>query len=175
MSFTFLGEVRMFGFTFPPVGWALCDGQVMPISQNESLFSLLGVNFGGDGRSTFGLPNLQGCVPVGAGQGPGLESYDVGTAGGEESVTLLLNELPSHSHSLNAFVGRGANVNAPSSGSSLSSSEGGLVYDLAGSSQQSMDPSVIVGAGGSQPHNNLMPGLVLNFCIALNGIYPARS
>jgi microcystin-dependent protein len=176
MSDPFLGEIRPVGFNFAPVGWALCDGQIMSISQNTALFSLLGTNFGGNGVSTFGLPNLQGCFPLHVGQGNGLSTYVVGESGGADSVTLTQQQMPSHAHTPQASVGTGS-TNSPSGaiwaqphfGRSLDQ-----VYDAAGGLAP-MSSSILGSTGSSQPHNNLSPYLVINFVIALQGIFPARS
>jgi microcystin-dependent protein len=174
MSDQFLAEIRVFPFGFAPQGWALCNGQLMPISQNTALFSLLGTYYGGDGKSTFALPNLQGSIPMQWGQGPGLSSRDLGERAGEASVTLLASELPVHGHTLSGFAGRGANTNSPGPGVTLSSSQGNFVYDTAAPSQ-AMSGAALGVIGSGQPHNNLPPYLTLNFCIALQGIYPPRS
>lgn len=172
----FVGEIRAFGFNFAPTGWALCDGQLISISQNTALFSLLGTSYGGDGRSTFALPNLQGSVPLGMGQGSGLSFRGLGETGGEDSLTLLATEMPAHSHGFKAFVGRGAtNANDPATGDALTTSADGLAYVAAAPSGAALDPRTLAASGGGQPHNNLMPYLTLNFCIALQGVYPPRS
>jgi microcystin-dependent protein len=176
MSDNFLAEIRIFPFNFAPKGWAVCDGQLLPISQNTALFSLLGTTYGGDGKSNFGLPNLMGLAPMQAGQGPGLSLRDLGEPGGEQSVTLLASQMPAHAHSLQAFEGRGSNVNAPSPAVTLSTSPGNFVYDSATPNPFApMFQGELSTNGGNQPHNNLMPFLTLNFCIALQGIYPPRS
>jgi microcystin-dependent protein len=159
----------MFGFNFAPTGWALCDGQLLPISQNTALFSLLGTTYGGDGKSTFALPDLQGNVPLHPGQGQGLSLYDLGQAGGESAVTLLTSEMPVHTHSFTAteevvnennvtnnFFGAGESRYAPPA------------------NVTQMAPQALPPAGGSLPHNNMMPYLVVNFCIALQGVFPPR-
>jgi microcystin-dependent protein len=173
----FVAEIRIFPFNFAPNGWAMCNGQILPISQNTALFALIGTFYGGNGTSNFALPNFQGVVPVHAGQGPGLSQRFIGESSGEEDVTLLATELPAHNHQLKAFVGRGAdNLNAPSAGDSLTTSLGGDVYVTSNPvSGQILNPNTLSPAGGNQPHNNLMPYLTLNFCIALVGIFPARS
>lgn len=172
MSEPFVGEIDIFGFNFAPRGWAFCNGQVMPISQNTALFSLLGTFYGGDGISTFALPNLQGSVPVHQGQGSGLSDIFQGQSGGEETVTLITSELPQHSHTAACNNSQADSVTpggeewAPEvAGSNAYSSTAGSV----------MSPTALASAGGGQPHNNLQPYLVLNFCIALLGIFPARS
>jgi len=176
MSDPFLGEIRIVGFNFAPTGWAQCNGQLLPISQNTALFSLLGTFYGGDGRSTFALPNLQGSAPMNQGQGPGLSLRDLGETGGESTVTLLQTEMPVHSHSLS-----GATQAADSTGDQASPANAYLArtgrehaYSAAGALNTSMG-QLTDAAGGSQPHNNLSPYLVLNFIIAMQGIFPARS
>jgi microcystin-dependent protein len=179
MTDQFLAEIRIFPFNFAPLGWALCNGQVLPISQNTALFSLLGTNFGGDGRSTFGLPNLQGCIPVDQGQGPGLSPYDVGQTGGVATVTLLTQQNPIHIHSLAAD--REAATSASPAGAIYmrghytAATNGAILAYTAQAPATAMNPIAIAPAGGSQPHNNMMPYLTLNFCIALTGIFPPRS
>ncbi|MEA2301264.1 MAG: hypothetical protein QOE44_1799 [Solirubrobacteraceae bacterium] len=178
MADPFVAEIRIFPFNFAPTGWATCDGQLLPISQNTALFSLLGTSYGGDGRSTFGLPDLQGRVPVSQGQGPGLSSYAVGEALGSDTVTLLDGEMPAHSHVLSAEDPsiQGADQSAPSSTSVLAASTGGFAYQPNASTQPvQMNPAAVATLGGSQPHNSLQPYLTLTFCIALQGVYPPRS
>jgi len=176
MTDQFVAEIRLFGFTFPPSGWALCNGQLLPISQNTALFSLLGTTYGGDGKSTFALPDLRGRAPlhVGGNQpGPGLSAYLLGETGGVEHLTLLESELPAHSHQLRAATQDPADVNIPSSTASFASSTGGTLYQSTADTQ--LAPQALAPAGGSLPHNNLQPYLTLNFCIALQGIFPPRS
>lgn len=178
MADPFVAEIRIFPFTFAPTGWAFCDGQLVTISQNTALFSLLGTTYGGDGKSNFALPDLQGRVPIHTGQGPGLSLYDLGEALGSDTVTLLQSEIPAHAHTLGAEdpgIG-GADQSAPSPTSVLAQSTGGFAYRPDASSQPVQMNQKAVGAlGGSQPHNNLQPYLALNFCIALQGIYPPRG
>ena len=174
MSDPFLGEIRMVGFNFAPHGWAFCNGQIMPIQQNTALFSLLGTMYGGNGTSTFGLPNLQGNVPLGQGQGPGLSDYVIGQTGGEPSVTLLNSELPQHNHLVAASSGVASSTEP--AGNVLARSASGLTaYSSTGTVNTVLAPSLIGLAGGSQPHNNMMPSLTVNFCIALSGVFPARN
>jgi len=172
MADPFVAEIRIFPFNFAPKGWAFCDGQLMPISQNTALFSLLGTTYGGDGKSTFALPNLQGRAPMQPGQGPGLSLHDLGEAAGSETVTLLESETPSHSHAMRVLNDVGEDRTP--AGEALARSTGGLLYATAGSlvamSDQTLPP-----AGGDQPHNNMMPYLTLNFCIALQGVFPPRT
>ncbi len=175
MSDPFIAEIRIFPFNFAPNGWAQCNGQLIPISQNTALFSLLGVNFGGDGRTTFGLPNLQGRVPLAPGQGPGLSLYDLGEAGGETTVTLLQAMVPAHTHSLQADA-RLANSSSPSPQNALARSSPFIYKAPSGAATpQPLAQGAIGTSGGNQPHNNVQPYLTLNYCIALQGIYPARS
>lgn len=169
----FVAEIRIFPFNFPPKGWAFCDGQLLAISQNTALFSLLGTTYGGDGKSTFALPDLRGSVPVhtGAAQpGPGLSVYDLGETGGADTVTLLLSETPSHSHNITAQTIDPGDNRIPSPQLNLGNT---AIYSSANPTA-TMDPSATSLYGNSQPHNNLMPYLTLNFCIALQGIYPQR-
>lgn len=169
MTEPFLGELRNFGFNFAPRGWALCQGQLLPISQNQALFALLGTTFGGDGQVTFGLPDLRGRVPVGWGQGPGLEVYELGEQGGAESVTLTLTEMPQHNHPVAASA-TAASKN-PAGGVPAPTAAGasyGTTADAA------MSPGMVGAVGGSQPHENRAPFLGSNWCIALEGIFPSR-
>lgn len=171
MSDQFLAEIRVMAFDFPPKGWAACNGQLMPISQNTALFSLLGTTYGGDGRSTFALPNLQGCMPMQPGQGPGLSQHYLGEMGGSASVTLLQNEMPAHSHQL-MHSGSAATSAAPGPSSGFGRTASAQVYT--GGSTTPATPQSLAPSGGGQPHNNLQPYLTLNFCIALQGIFPQR-
>ena len=175
MSDPFVAEIRMFPFNFPPKGWAFCDGQLLPLSQNTALFSLVGTFYGGDGKSTFALPNLQGSAPMQPGQGQGLSLRDLGEQSGSESVTLLLSEIPVHTHNIMA-AGSLANLNQAGPTRVLARSSGGTAYQA--SPNQSpvvqMAPQELGIAGGSLPHNNMQPYLTVNFCIALQGVFPAR-
>jgi microcystin-dependent protein len=171
MSDPFVAEIRIVGFNFPPTGWAFCNGQIMPISQNTALFSLLGTTYGGDGRSNFALPNLQGCSPMQQGQGPGLSLRDLGETGGSETVTLLANQIPSHSHGLHG-VTASATTGTPSNSVALAKTASAQVYRTASDTAQT---AAMAPAGGNLPHNNRQPYLALNFVIALQGIFPARS
>ena len=174
MSNPFLAEIRIFTGNFAPKGWAFCDGQLMPISQNTALFSLLGTTYGGNGTSNFALPNLQGCAPMQAGQGPGLSLRDLGETGGEQSVTLLETELPSHSHGVQASTG--SDQATPANNAWASGQRGGgSLYDSSGTNTVQMSPFATSIAGGSQPHNNMPPFLGLTFILALQGVFPARS
>lgn len=175
MSNPFLAEVRIFTGNFAPKGWALCNGQLMPISQNTALFSLLGTTYGGDGKSNFALPDLQGCAPMQAGQGPGLSLRDLGETAGEQTVTLLQTEMPAHSHTIQAAAGTG--LADPTNNVWASGAKGfGSIYSpSAQATNVNMNPFALSISGGSLPHNNMMPFLGLTFIIALQGVFPARS
>jgi microcystin-dependent protein len=180
MSSPFVAEIRIFPFNFAPKGWAFCDGQILPISQNTALFSLLGTTYGGDGKSNFALPNLQGRAPMFNGQGPGLSFYDLGEESGSDAVTLLQTEIPSHPHTLNATTASGTtsdpNGNMFSDGNwSVQGNTGKVQYYSTTAPNTHMSPSSTSFTGGSVPHNNLMPYLTLNFCIALQGVFPQRT
>jgi microcystin-dependent protein len=170
----FVAEIRICAFNFAPTGWALCNGQLMPITQNTALFSLLGTIYGGDGKTTFALPDMQGRAPMFHGQGPGLSLYVLGEEGGTETVSLLESEIPLHNHSLNAAVPP-ALLNAGSSARGLSRSSGGPAYQTSNIGLVQMNSQAIAPAGGDQPHNNMMPYLTLTFNIALQGIFPPRQ
>ena len=172
MADPFVAEIRIFPFNFAPKGWAWCDGQLLPISQNTALFSLLGTTYGGNGKSNFALPDLQGSAPMHPGQGPGLSLHDLGETGGSETVTLLLSEMPSHPHSMSGDASDPANAKALSADSSFAISQEGTLYQNAQNAQ--LAPEALVIQGGSQPHNNLMPYLTFYFNIALQGVFPAR-
>ena len=175
MADPFVAEIRIVPFNFAPKGWAFCDGQILPISQNTALFSLLGTTYGGDGKSTFALPDIEGRSVMHPGQGPGLSLHDLGETGGSETVTLLQSEMPFHNHNLMAS-GTNASTANPSNQTSLARSFGGLAYkvDPPGATA-AMALECIAPTGGDQPHNNLMPYLVMNFVIALQGIFPPRG
>jgi microcystin-dependent protein len=173
MSDQFVAEIRIFPFNFPPTGWAVCDGQLMPISQNTALFSLLGTTYGGDGKSTFGLPDMQGAAPMQPGQGPGLSLRDLGETGGEDSVTLLDSEMPQHNHTMQITTQPGED--ASPTGDALGRSVGAQLYQTSTSTNiVPMAFQALTLAGGGQPHNNMQPYLTLSFCIALQGIFPQR-
>jgi microcystin-dependent protein len=172
MSDQFIAEIRIFPFNFPPKGWAFCDGQLMSISQNTALFSLLGTTYGGDGKSNFALPNFQGASPISQGQGAGLSLRDLGESGGTETVTLIATELPTHMHTANCNSGTGDQYGPP--GNFWATDAGGNnEYNAAATS--AMAAGALGPVGGDQPHSNLQPYLVLNFCIALQGVFPPRS
>ena len=174
MADPFLAEIRIVGFNFAPRGWALCDGQLLPISQNTALFALIGTNYGGDGKSTFALPNLQGRAPMHQGQGPGLTNRDLGEFGGEQSVTLINSEIPTHSHQVSANDS-GGNQTSPTNNvwSSLAGRTPPPLYS--NTSDTTMSPQAASVSGGSLPHNNMPPYLTLTFIIALAGIFPSRN
>lgn len=176
MANPFLAEIRIFPFNFPPKGWAFCDGQILSLSQNTALFSLLGTTYGGDGKTNFALPNLQGNAAMFWGQGPGLSLHDIGETGGSDTVTLLDSEMPSHSHPFNASA-HTANLDTPGPQYSLARTTPALLYKTpaTGLPMNQLSDNAVAPAGGDQPHNNLMPYLTLNFCIALQGIYPPRT
>lgn len=171
----FVAEIRIFPFNFAPKGWAFCDGQILPLSQNTALFSLLGTTYGGDGKSNFALPNMQGNAPMHPGQGPGLSLHDLGETGGSDTVSLLESEIPSHSHQMTAQANPGS-VKLPGPSVALARS-GGAAANTYGpaSALVNMADQTIAPAGGDQPHNNMQPYLTLNFCIALQGVYPPRT
>lgn len=170
MSSPFLGEIQMFGFNFAPRGWAFCDGQLLSIAQNTALFALLGTTYGGNGQTTFGLPDLRGRVPLHRGQGPGLTNRTLGELSGSENVTLLTTQMPAHNHLL------ACNSDDPNAGSpagKFPASSTSPIY--ASTSNSNMAPTAVSLAGGNQPHPNMQPYLTVNFCIALEGIFPSRN
>jgi len=168
MAEPFLSEIRIFSFGFPPKGWALCDGQLLPINQNQALFSLLGTTYGGDGRVNFGLPNLQGRVPIHMGDG-----HTLGERGGEQAHTLSISELPTHTHVANAS---GVNATDTIPSNTLAIATGGGFQIFRGASNLgAMAPQMVANVGGSQAHLNMQPFLVLNFSIALQGIFPSQT
>ena len=171
MSEPFVGEIRMFAGTFAPVGWALCDGQLLNVSQNDALFSLLGTIYGGDGRTTFGLPDMRGRLPIHMGSGAGLSSRPIGQKSGTESVTLNTNQLPSHPHTFQASTDSGNESNP--SGEVVSQALSSLF--IQGAPGTALAAGAITSVGGSREHTNIRPYLCLNFIIALFGIYPSRQ
>lgn len=179
MADPFLAEIRPFPFDFAPVGWAMCQGQLVAISQNAALFSLLGTQYGGNGTSNFALPNLQGCVPIGQGVSP-FGNIIAGETGGTESVTVQVASMAVHSHTLPAFASS-ATTTSPANaapGEGHGGGRGGTFNVNAYTSQAptvNLAPGAVGPAGGGQPHNNMQPSLVINWCIALQGIYPPRS
>lgn len=170
MSEPFVGEIRMFAGNFAPRGWAFCDGQLLAVSQNDALFSLLGTIYGGDGKTTFGLPDMRGRIPIHAGHGPGLSPRRLGAKGGAEKVTLTVNQLPSHGHPLHASSDFATSPN-PSNNAFARSVGDAYVQDLA---PANLNAGVVSKVGGSRSHTNLMPFLCVHFIIALVGIYPSR-
>lgn len=171
MTEPYLGELRCFGFNYPPRGWAYCQGQLLPIAQNTALFSLLGTMYGGNGQTTFGLPDLRGRAPIGFGQGPGLSPRELGEVGGEEQVTLTAAQIPPHTHTVMGATD--ASTKSPTNA---------VPGVTAGGSSYSSTPSTPMNAGmippsggGNQPHDNISPYLATNWCIALEGLYPPRS
>jgi len=175
MSDQFLGEIRIFGFNFAPIGWALCDGQILPISQNAALFSLLGTNYGGNGTSNFGLPNLQGSAPVDQGQGPGLSIYNLGDTGGVTTVTLDATQIPNHTHPVHCLATNGDSGTPVGNAWAAIAGGRGALNLYAATANATMNAGATGAAGGGQPHNNMAPYLVLCFCIALQGIFPTRN
>ena len=175
MADPFVAEIRIFPFNFAPKGWAFCDGQLLPLSQNTALFSLLGTTYGGNGKSNFALPDLQGRAPMHPGQGPGLSLHDLGETGGSDTVTLLQSEIPAHAHTLRANTDF-ADVQSPTPARSLARSQNANAYKApAGQPVVALAAQALAPAGGDQPHNNLQPYLTLNFNIALQGVFPPRS
>ncbi|HJQ34017.1 MAG TPA: tail fiber protein [Pyrinomonadaceae bacterium] len=168
----FVAEIRIFPFNFAPKGWAFCAGQILPISQNTALFSLLGTTYGGDGKSTFALPDMQGNAPMHPGQGPGLSLHDLGEMSGSETVTLIQSEMPAHNHS--AGVSQ-ADAIETSPGQQLFATGIGIGMYAAPGAIVQLNVQALTPAGSSQPHNNMMPYLTLNFCIALQGVFPPRG
>ena len=174
MSDPYLAEIRMFAGNFAPSGWALCNGQLLPIAQNTALFSLLGTTYGGNGINTFGLPNLQGLTPLGAGQGNGLTPRDLGEIGGEANVTLIQSQMPIHTH---AAIGSDAAGGQPPTNNvwSKPNQRGINGYNPTQGTPATMSPNAVSIAGNGFPHNNQMPYLVVNFIIAMRGIFPTRN
>lgn len=165
----FLGEIKLFPYNFAPRGWAFCQGQVLAISQNTALFSLLGTTYGGNGQTTFALPDLRGRVPLSSGQGPGLSAYSLGQNGGTENVTLTRDQMPQHNHGV--MVNSGAANTQRAAGTFLST---GGSYNSA-TDNNMLAPTAISLVGNNQPHQNIQPYLTLNYCIALEGIFPSRN
>jgi microcystin-dependent protein len=174
MSSPFVAEIRIFGFNFAPQGWAQCNGQLLPISQNTALFSLLGTFYGGDGKSTFALPNLQGSVPIQQGQGQGLSTYDLGQQGGTETVTLLQTEMPAHNHMYGVTFENGTQGSLTGNVILARSVSGNLYQTNTSNNIVQLDFQALAPSGGGLPHNNMMPTLALNYCIAMQGVFPAR-
>ena len=173
MADPFVAEIRIFPFNFAPKGWAWCNGQILPISQNTALFSLLGTTYGGDGKSNFALPDLQGRAPMHPGQGPGLSLHNLGETSGSQTVTLLQSEIPAHAHSVSASSGP-ANLQAPAADRVLGRANNNVYLDTPGN-LTALAAQALAPAGGDQPHNNLQPYLTFYFCIALQGVFPPRT
>ena len=171
MAEPFIGEIRLMSFVFPPKGWALCNGQLLPINMNQALFSILGTMYGGDGRTTFALPDLRDRVPLAAGGGTGLNYYDVGQYGGEAAHTLTANEYVSHSHTVKGTRVEG---NTATPGATVLPAVGTGAYSQA-APDGTMAPGGMSTGGGGQPHENRQPFLTMSYVIALQGIYPSRS
>ena len=169
MSNSFVGEIRMFGGNFAPQGWALCQGQLIAISENETLFNLIGTTYGGDGQSTFALPNLQGRVPIHAGTLSGGPTFQLGQMSGVEQVTLTTNQIPLHTHNA-----RGASTGGATAASNNAYGNGATIYSPANPSVP-MKADMVQQTGGSQPHDNMIPYLVINFIISLFGVYPTQN
>lgn len=175
MSEPFIGQIMMFGGNFAPRGWAFCNGQLLSIAQNTALFSILGTTYGGDGQTTFALPDLRGRVPMQWGNGPGLTPRTLGESSGAENVTLLTTQMPAHNHSAQAVEGP-ANIEGPQGALWATAEPTGTVSTYSTSNPNAtMSPTAIGQAGGNQPHNNMQPYLCVSFIIALEGIYPSRS
>jgi microcystin-dependent protein len=169
MSNPFLGEIRVFGFNFNPRGWARCQGQLMPIAQNDALYALIGTTYGGDGQTTFALPDLSSRVPLGQGQGPGLANYVTGEMSGTEGVNLLTSQLPAHTHPVNAT----ATANSKSPAGTVPAFAAAAIYGDPGT--LAMNPQMNMLAGNGQPVSIVQPCLTVNFCIALEGVFPSRN
>ncbi len=173
MSDPFVGEIRMFGGTFAPAGWSFCDGQLLPISQNETLFNLIGTTYGGDGQETFALPDLQGRAPVHAGQGPGIsQTYQLGEKFGTESVTLTTQQIPVHNHTFLTSLDPASSTDPTNQMIAQSSQIHIFTEDV---TNRQMNASALVPQGGSQPHENMMPFLAVSFIISLFGIFPSQN
>ena len=174
MAEPYIGDIRMFGGNFAPRGYALCNGQLLAISDNTALFQLLGTTYGGDGQSTFGLPDLRGRLPVHQGQGPGLGNYVIGQAAGTETVTLITTQIPGHTHT--PAAGGAANATTPAGGMPGTTVGGKEMYAAAGATTPTaLATQTVALNGGSQPHENMMPFLAINFIIALEGVFPSQN
>ncbi len=177
MSAPYVGQLLIAGFNFPPVGWAMCQGQLLPISQNAALFSLFGTYFGGDGKSNFALPNLQGAISNGQDQGPGLAQYYIGETAGSPTVTLLVNNLPVHNHNANTLQGRvSEQLNKPTNAMLVETPTANPVYYTPSTTTNvKLSQTALTNTGQNLPHNNMMPYLTLNWLVALAGVFPPRS
>jgi microcystin-dependent protein len=180
MSNPFVGEIRMFAGNFPPAGWAFCNGQIQSIAENDVLFALIGTTYGGDGQTTFALPNLQSRVPMHFGQGPGLSNYTQGQTGGTESVTVIGSQLPAHNHPVQSLTS-GGDLPMPAASAVLASmgppneTRIGTYKPFDGLTQVTLAPQTVGSAGGNQPHENIQPCLAVSFIISLFGVFPARN
>jgi microcystin-dependent protein len=175
MADPFVAEIRIFPFNFAPKGWAFCDGQILPLSQNTALFSLLGTTYGGNGKSNFALPNLQGSAPMHQGQGPGLSLHDLGETGGTETVALLDSELPSHAHSVQAVATAGTTTSPAGAAWGVAHAARGQALYASPTGASGTMAGAFMDTGDEQPNNNMQPYLTLNFCIAMQGVYPPRT
>lgn len=176
MSQPYVGEIRLFGFGRTPVGWLACSGQLLSIAEYEVLFTLIGTTYGGDGQVTFALPDLRGRAPIHQGQGPGLSSYVIGQASGSESVTLIQSQMPAHGHTLLATP-LTATANTPAPTLELGGVNGDFLYvtDTSGSTAIAMNPAALTSSGNNQAHDNTMPTLTVQYCIAWAGVYPSQG
>ena len=176
MSDPFVAEIRIFPFNFAPTGWAMCNGQLLPISQNTALFSLLGTTYGGDGKSTFALPNLQGSAAMHQGQGPGLSDRFIGEVSGVDFVTLITSEMANHSHTFGGAVAANGTSQSPVGNIWAQAPFNRTSLQIYGTpATGAVNPNCMPLTGGSLPHNNLQPYLTLNFCIAMQGVFPPRT
>lgn len=172
----YLGQIMLFGFQYAPVGWAFCDGSLLSINDNQALYTLLGTTYGGDGVNSFALPDLRGRVPIHMGQGPNLSNYEIGEMGGSETITLLSQQMAQHTHAMHAATADTGNTNVPGPGVIFGVTDGktNLYAATPGPTPSTLGPSIGL-TGGNQAHDNIMPTLVGNYCIALEGIYPSRQ
>jgi microcystin-dependent protein len=175
MSEPFIAEIRVFAFNFAPRGWAHCQGQLIAIAQNTALFSILGTTYGGNGQTSFALPNLQGRAVMHAGQGPGLSNYALGQTGGTTTVTLTADQMPTHNHSMATINGPGTASNPASNTTLAVGAKGAPLYAPVSGATGTMHASTALPTGRNQPHNNMQPYLTLNFAIAMLGIFPSRN
>ncbi len=175
MGQPFVGEIRMFGGNFAPAGWMFCDGSLLPISENETLFQLIGTTYGGDGQSTFALPDLRGRLPLHMGQGPGLSNYVLAQSGGVESVTLTAQQLPTHTHPAMCSTGSGSNTSNPAGGTWSVADTASYSGSLAAGGFMGSSAIISTPTGGSQPHDNMVPFLCVDYIISLFGIFPSPT